>query len=47
MRIPDGELLLRIAFLDLPLMAIFFSYNGAQPADASSASSPRRKWPTA
>ena len=29
MRIPDGELLLRIAFLDLPLMAMFFSYDGA------------------
>lgn len=29
MRIPDGELFLRIAFLDLPLMAMFFSYNGA------------------
>ena len=29
MRIPDGEWLLRVAFLNLPLMAMFFSYNGA------------------
>jgi hypothetical protein len=26
---PDGTLLLRIAFLDLPLMALFWSYDGA------------------
>ena len=29
MRIPDGDVLLRIAFLDLPLMAMFISYDGA------------------
>jgi O-antigen/teichoic acid export membrane protein len=29
MRIPNGQWLLRIAFLDLPLMAIFISYDGA------------------
>jgi len=29
MRIPDGEVLFRIAFLDLPFMAMFVSYDGA------------------